>query len=246
MPPIYVGKRKDKPWGPDLAFIPIHAVDVRALNAISRDKVFYNLGKNQSDILASRPRIADNIWALVGSPYRLSTINESEKQMQLHLMGYKVRATPPMTRGEFDYVEIRIPLDSENALPTFKGVSGGSLWRAELKHDQNGSLTISSSHKLVGCAFYETEAKRNKKLMQDLDLWQTERTLIIGRRATRSDNDKNLMQSYWRFGRIRTFDSLADNLSWPLLDTDKPLKTCAFVAGQGKTLSEMKVKITIS
>jgi hypothetical protein len=152
--------------GPDLAFIPIHAIDVRALNAISRDKVFYNLARHQSDILATRPRIADNIWALVGVPFRLSEVIEAEKQMQLQMMGYKVRVMPPFTRGEFDYVEVRIPLASENVLPTFQGVSGGGLWRAELKRDRNGSLTINGHHMLVGCAFYETEAKRKYRYIR--------------------------------------------------------------------------------
>ena len=160
LPPVYIGESKDEAWGPDLAFIPIHAVDVRELNAISRDKVFYNLLRHQSDILASHPRIAGNIWALVGVPHRLSETMETQKLMRLHMMGYKVRVMRPVTRGEFDYVEVRIPLDSENALPTFQGVSGGGLWRAELKRDPNGSFTINGRHKLVGCAFYETEAKR--------------------------------------------------------------------------------------
>jgi len=166
MPPVYVGERKDEAWGPDLAFIPIHAIDVRQLNAISRDKIFYNLTRHQSEILASRPRIADNIWALVGAPFRLSEIIEADKQMQLHMMGYKVRVMPPITRGEFDYVEVHIPLASENALPTFQGVSGGGLWRAELKRDRNGSLTINGRHKLVGCAFYETETKRKYRYIR--------------------------------------------------------------------------------
>lgn len=86
--------------------------------------------------------------------------------MQLQLMGYKVRAMPPITRGEFDYVEIKIPLHSESALPTFQGVSGGGLWRAELMRATNGSLTIKGRHKLVGCAFYETEAKRKYRYIR--------------------------------------------------------------------------------
>jgi hypothetical protein len=88
LPPIYVGESRDKPWGPDLAFVPIHAVDVRQLNAISRDKVFYNLGRHQSQILAERPVIANNIWALVGAPDKLTRLT-GPRQLELHLMSYQ-------------------------------------------------------------------------------------------------------------------------------------------------------------
>lgn len=166
VPPVYVGERREDAWGPDLAFIPMAAVDVRNLNAISHDKIFYNLGRHRSEILDSRLRIADNIWALVGSPYKLSETNESEKLMRLQLMGYKARVKRPIRKDEFDYLEICVPLDSENALPTFQGLSGGSLWCAELKRGLDGSLMLNAPHKLVGCAFYETEAKRKYRYIR--------------------------------------------------------------------------------
>src|SRR4051812_11880574 len=38
--PIYIGDRKIDEWGPDLAFVPIHPVDVKSINAVSH-KIFY-------------------------------------------------------------------------------------------------------------------------------------------------------------------------------------------------------------
>lgn len=81
-------------------------------------------------------------------------------------MVYKVRVMPRITKGELDYLEVRVPLDSKNALPTFQGLSGGSLWRAELKREQDGSLTIKDRHKLVGCAFYETDVKQKYRYIR--------------------------------------------------------------------------------
>jgi hypothetical protein len=66
---------------------------------------------------------------------------------------------PQVLKDGFDYVEVRVRLDSKNAIPTFQGLSGGGLWRAELRREKNGSLTLGGPHKLVGCAFYETAAK---------------------------------------------------------------------------------------
>ena len=166
--PIYIDRRNDDPWGPDLAFIPFSAVDVSNFNAFSRDKRFYDLDKHASQILEEKPKIARNVWSVVGSPYSLSTVTETERvmQLQLQLMAYKVRVLPSIIKDSFDYIEIRVPLNSENALPTFQGLSGGGLWRRQLKSQPDGSLNVVGPHLLVGCAFYETEAKRKYRYIR--------------------------------------------------------------------------------
>jgi hypothetical protein len=157
MEPIYIGERKNDEWGPDLAFLPIHPIDVKNINAVSH-KFFYNLSKYESDILREGPKIRNSIWAVVGSPALLNKVNPP-LNMELQLMAYKVGVESPITKEDFDYIEIRVALDRKNALPSFQGLSGGGLWQAEIKRLSDNSLTLVGSHRLVGCAFYQTEAQ---------------------------------------------------------------------------------------
>lgn len=155
--PIYIGDRGVDEWGPDLAFIPIHPVDVKSINAVSH-KIFYNLSRYESEVLNEEPTIRNSIWAVVGSPAFLSKV-KPPLELELQLMAYKVRVERPVVKDGFDYIDIRVSLDSENALPTFQGLSGGGLWQTEIKRTCGDSLTIVRPHRLVGCAFYETEAQ---------------------------------------------------------------------------------------
>lgn len=155
--PIYVGERKDNKWGPDLAFLPIHPVDVKSINAFSH-KIFYNLNRFEPDVLREGPKIRSSIWAVVGSPALLNKVSPP-REMELQLMAYKVRVERPLTKDEFDYIDIRVTLGGRNALPSFQGLSGGGLWQAEIERQGDGSLALVGSHRLVGCAFYETEAQ---------------------------------------------------------------------------------------
>jgi hypothetical protein len=166
--PIYIGNRKEDEWGPDLAFIPINNVDVNNFKAFSRDKVFYDLGAYSSQILEEKPTIARNVWSLVGSPNLLTTVTDTDKVilLQLPLTAYKVRVGPTVSKNGFDYIDIRVPLDVQSAPSTFQGVSGGGLWRAELKQDIDGSVRVAGPRLLVGCAFYETGAKRKYRFIR--------------------------------------------------------------------------------
>lgn len=155
--PIYIGERKDDQWGPDLAFLPIHPVDVKNINAFSH-KIFYNLTRFEANILQEEPKIRSNIWAVVGSPALLNRVNPP-LDVQLQLMAYKVRVESPITKDGFDYINIRVPLDGENTLSSFQGLSGGGLWQAGIERDGDGSLSLVGSHRLVGCAFYQTGAE---------------------------------------------------------------------------------------
>jgi len=162
--PIYIGERKNDPWGPDLAFLPIHPVDVKNLNAKSH-KIFYDLDRHGQGILREPPRLANGIWTVVGAPALLSSL-KAPRELRIPLMAYKVDVKRPVTKNDFDYVEISVALDAKNALPTFQGLSGGGLWYTELKQDQGGDLSVVGSHRLVGCAFYETEAKRKYRYIR--------------------------------------------------------------------------------
>jgi hypothetical protein len=163
--PIFIEQRKEDAWGPDLAFIPMSAVDVSNFTAFSMDKRFYDLDKYAAQILKEVPKVAWNVWSLVGSPDLLSSVSDT-RHLQLQMMVYKATVRPSIRRGKYDYVEIRVPLKSPNALRTFQGVSGGGVWRRQLTSKPDGSLDVVGPHLLVGCAFYETQRKGKSRYIR--------------------------------------------------------------------------------
>jgi hypothetical protein len=155
MLPVYVGRRDSDGSGPDLAFLPIHPVDAGDLKAKS-DKVFYNLEKHKDEILPLKLRIENSLWAIVGTPSRLSNVS-NPLELEFSLMAYAVGVERATITNGFDYINIRISLEGRNLLPTYKGLSGSGLWQAEIERKKDGSVALIGSRRLVGCAFYETD-----------------------------------------------------------------------------------------
>ncbi len=154
--PIFASRRESEEWGPDLAFLPIHPIDVDSL-LNTANKKFYNLDRNRKTMLAEGPQIESGVWSLVGAPDLLSDRDYPGKVIPKS-MAYSVGVEPPSTRNDFDYIQIRVALDGQNALPTFQGVSGGGLWRSEVGRGENGKSELVKVT-LEGCAFYETSAQ---------------------------------------------------------------------------------------
>lgn len=162
--PVYVDEPREQAWGPDLAFLPIHPIDINNLNAFSH-KFFYNLDRSGPSILQDPPKPTNGIWSVLGAPVRLSK-SKAPRELEIPLMAYQVTVKSPIEKYGFDYLEIRVPLDSANALPTFQGLSGGGLWHTEVGRHFDGTVSIVGSHRLVGCAFYETDAKRKYRYIR--------------------------------------------------------------------------------
>jgi len=154
---------KDKAWGPDLAFLRIHPVDKNKLDAVSH-KLFYNLDRHVLNI-EKPPQLGEGIWTLVGAPKLLTKVKEP-RILEMPLMAYKITVKRSLIRRSFDYIEIGVPLNSPNALKTFQGVSGGGLWHTDFSQDSSGALKRAGRHRLVGCAFYETEVKRKYRYIR--------------------------------------------------------------------------------
>jgi hypothetical protein len=162
--PIYVDEPKEQGWGPDLAFLPIHPIDVNNLKAFSH-KIFYNLDRSGPSILRDPPKRANGMWSVLGAPAMLSKL-KAPRELEIPLMAYKVTVKFPVENDGFDFMEICVPLDSANALPTFQGLSGGGLWHTEVARHADGTFSVIGSHRLVGCAFYETDAKRKYRYIR--------------------------------------------------------------------------------
>jgi hypothetical protein len=149
--PTFVGEWQSQEWGPDLAFLPIPPDKVGVINAYT-SKVFFNLDKNQEKMLNTSPTLKNCVWVLIGTPDVYSV--EHEDALEVKLMAYRLGSVGwSMARGEFDYVHV--PMLGSDLPPTFQGVSGGGLWRAEIERNPDGSFASIGDPKLEGCAFYE-------------------------------------------------------------------------------------------
>lgn len=152
--PIYIGERQSDEWGPDLAFLPIPHVKARDISNISNN-LFYNLDRYREEMLGGEPKVGYGLWVVIGAPAFASNLEDSTK-LEFTKMTYSGGAMPPITRGDYDYIEIRAALDRKEVPPSFKGVSGGGLWHTEIGRKKDGTFIAMGKPKLEGCAFYET------------------------------------------------------------------------------------------
>ena len=149
----FIGESQSAERGPDLAFLPITPDKVAVIMA-STSKIFWNLDRQEAEMLKEDPKFENGLWALMGTPDVYSVVHEPHTQ-ELKLMAYSVAAGWPVTNGVFDYVHV--PMPGTDSFRMFKGVSGGGLWQAEIERRQDGSLTLIGTPRLEGCAFYGFE-----------------------------------------------------------------------------------------
>lgn len=152
----FIGEWRSEDWGPDLAFLPIPPDKVGGINAYT-NKLFWNLDRHKAEMLKEGPKFQNGLWALLGMPDVYSIAHAHTQELKL--MAYSVNVVGPITSGEFDYVHV--PMPGSEMPQTFKGVSGGGLWQAEIERRQDGSLALMGSPRLEGCAFYEIPLQAN-------------------------------------------------------------------------------------
>lgn len=153
--PIYIGEWESEEWGPDLAFVPIPPVKARDIINYT-NFLFYNLCKYRDEMLGGEPEVENALWVVIGTPAYLSNL-ENSRNLAFTKMTYAGGAMSPVTRGDFDYIEIRAALDLKEVPPNFKGMSGGGLWHTKVGRKKDGTFVTLGKPKLEGCAFYETQ-----------------------------------------------------------------------------------------
>jgi hypothetical protein len=141
-------------WGPDLAFISIPPSKVGTLTA---NKLFYNLSKNQPAMLATRPKFDQGLWAFVGAPASLTSL-DNPKSIGFALTVTWAFVDRQRKRRDFDYLDVGIGMNSGLLTTNFEGVSGGSLWQVNIA-EENGQWRQYGPFSLEGCAFYQTGMK---------------------------------------------------------------------------------------
>lgn len=152
--PIYIGKREEDEWGPDLAFLPIPVV--KAHDIINYTNfLFYDLGRYRDELLQGEPDVESDLWVVIGAPACISNL-EDPKNLVFTKMTYSGTVMPPVTRGGFDYIDIRASLALKKVPRDFRGMSGGGVWRTEVGRKRDGTFKPLDKPRLEGCAFYQT------------------------------------------------------------------------------------------
>jgi hypothetical protein len=152
--PIYIGQPESEEWGPDLAFLSIPSVKASHLLSYT-NYLFYDLGRYKDEMLEGEPEVENALWVVTGAPACISNL-EDPKNLVFTKMTYAGGVMPPITRGNFDYIEIRAALELEAVPSNFKGMSGGGLWHTKVGRKKDGTFVTLGGPKLEGCAFYET------------------------------------------------------------------------------------------
>jgi hypothetical protein len=145
--------------GPDLSLLRL--LDLQAIGTIASKKSFYNLDvPSRAEFWSDFP-IDQMAWYLIGAPAERSRSQEQHGTgkhllVAVHLIGegtFKQR----VTRGEFDFVTLRLLAGSHNFPLNYGGVSGGGVWLLPLTMDPDkGPSTISYDPPLLaGVAFYQ-------------------------------------------------------------------------------------------
>jgi hypothetical protein len=155
--PIYIGEWESEEWGPDLAFLPVPHIKARDINNVS-NILLYDLGKYRYEMLGGEPKVGYGLWVVIGTPAYTSNLEDSTR-LEFTKMTYSGGVEPPVTRGDFDYIEIRAALDRKEVPPNFKGVSGGGLWHTDIGRKKDGTFVTVGKPRLEGCAFYETSPR---------------------------------------------------------------------------------------
>jgi hypothetical protein len=154
-------------YGPDLAFIRIPTGPF--LSAISARKSFLNIGVDKTARYAHAMKNIGLI-AFAGFPqlYHRALMPQPgfESIDLLNGCGFLTGQEHYERRGQYDYVKVVASYLTGNNPPlTFKGVSGGGMWRVHLILDEP-SRKLSHKMYFAGVVFYETALKRNRRRLR--------------------------------------------------------------------------------
>jgi len=105
------------------------------------------------------------VWILMGVPEASAQL--SPTHAALEMTGYFSGIHDVHSRGEFDYLDVGVDLSMPDAPPSFRGVSGGGLWRVSIKRTKTGEFSWDHSDiSLEGVAFYESGAAEGRRIVR--------------------------------------------------------------------------------
>lgn len=150
-------------WGPDLIMLRLPPDRIGSFEAVGRS--FYNLSRAAK----TNPQCTDTLF-LVGAPAKRGNFEGGKAipEMQAMLLWkatgpYMRTSAPHPTRQDFDYIDVGINTNAPFVARTFKGVSGGGLWRVCIHRSEAGDFD--STRTLIGVAYWQEPYEETELLM---------------------------------------------------------------------------------
>jgi hypothetical protein len=128
-PPFVIHDNEHVQWGPDLALVPIPETRVGAITGYSLN-AFYNLEKHRRAMVTARADLRGGFWAFVGVPALTSELGGCNPKFDLNLNWGLASNLRARKKGQFDYIDFRIPETATTLPKHLQGMSGGGLWRS--------------------------------------------------------------------------------------------------------------------
>jgi hypothetical protein len=151
------------PIGPDLGFLRLPE---ESLGWLKAKNSFYNLPKRRPDVLARKEPTASHVDSIIGIIHEFTKDaptgrpSERRKEFTAIFCGAHLAALRYPASYELYYYE---PItDPGFALPkSFKGTSGGAIWRFYVA-EMNGSINV-VDQRLIAVPFYESLSLSGKR-----------------------------------------------------------------------------------
>lgn len=147
-----------EPKSPDIGFLRLTTRDVTTLEAAG--SVFFNLANRRQSILAGVPSGNFYFEGIAGivPEWSLDGLQEEGKYL---LRGFRGMFGVGLVQREYELDGFDLSSFATSQVPpsksplSYKGVSGGALWRIYISKDVNGH-TFVSDKQIFGCAFHQS------------------------------------------------------------------------------------------
>lgn len=169
--PHEIGRPRNQKYhefGPDLVFLEI--LDEENLGTIKAHSSFWNISP-QDSLVNDCYNDLSSVWAVCGLPEGWIRIKEGISNFEkvydcknlVGLTGIEKR----FEKEGFDYFDVSVNYNSKNDIPdTFKGMSGGGLWKILLSCTENLQDLKISDIIFSGVIFYQTKLKENRRILR--------------------------------------------------------------------------------
>ena len=153
----FTGKEEGR-IGPDIAIVEIPRANVGDIGA---RKSFYNLGQDTSKRLEVASRMEDGCLVYSGHPKELSEEikNFAGFDSVEHAAGIGAISTASNYRraNDFDYLDMDYKLDGSQSPRSYKGMSGGGVWRVDITKNAQTNQLFFSDFTLAGVGYFQSE-----------------------------------------------------------------------------------------
>lgn len=191
-----IAKYSEKLVGPDLAFVELLS---NKLETLSSKCSFWNLDKHVEIFENGGLDGDDGIWILIGMPqeYELGYVPDDQVRPDFQkVTGHTLLTccTAPIREsedGNYDYIFSSVsyepPLDPPE---TFKGMSGGGIWKSRATRDSNGEVQLGRAY-LCGVIIREKYLPPDYKIVSEVEghgrksIYRNVRNYLIGKPDSR-------------------------------------------------------------